>query len=103
MEITRLGCAGPAAREGVHLGPEEQGEIGGDDGRGSEAGEGAFREAFYERKPERASAVGLATIQDAANLDGVGIGADKSRYYSAIRSRGSSVPWRFHVARGWQH
>ena len=92
MEITRLGCAGPAAREGVHLGPEEQGEIGGDDRRGSEAGEGAFREAFYERKPERASAVGLATIQDAANLDGVGIGADKSRYYSAIRSRGSSVP-----------
>ena len=36
-----------------------------------------FGKAFYERKPERASAVALATIQDAANLDGVGIGADK--------------------------
>ena len=71
MEIARLGCDGAAAREGVHLEPEEQGKISGDDGRRREAGARVIREAFYERSPERASAVGFLAMADGMNAEGV--------------------------------
>ena len=46
VEIARLGRDGPTARKGVHLGPEEQGQIGGDDGGRRAVGERVIREAF---------------------------------------------------------
>jgi hypothetical protein len=46
VEVARLARAGPAARQGVHFGPEEQGEVGGAEPGGSEAGTGAIRAAL---------------------------------------------------------
>ena len=42
MEVARLGCAGPAACEGVHLRSEEQGEIGSVQRRGRAPGAGTL-------------------------------------------------------------
>jgi hypothetical protein len=78
VEIARLGCHGPAAGKEYISDPKSKAKSVVMTEEGAKR-EGVFREAFYERKPERASAVDLATIQDAANLDDVGIGADKEK------------------------
>jgi Phage integrase, N-terminal SAM-like domain len=46
MEGTRLGSAGPAARQRLHLGPEEQGQVSGHDRGRKQPGARTIRAAF---------------------------------------------------------
>ena len=66
VEGARLGCAGPAARQGVHLRSEEQGQVGGAERRGRAAVAGTVRAALRTQgltKQQRQGAVGHHVAQ----------------------------------------